>query len=217
DRDSAAARLRAAAGRAGQSRGRVAGHRHGYRGMVRPLDARGDRGGGRARPPQPACRSMGAHARGGAALAGALDRAPAYRHHHHRHRPQPEHRAESTGQHSEPSGPGGPAAGPRPGCAGASGPGARTGSGDALPPRPPLVLRNVVALLMLVPVIRILRQLTAPTPPIGFFALGAFFLVNRVRELALDVPGLEQRIFVVEMLVAVAVIMIERGLVRRNE
>src|SRR5438132_927585 len=84
-------------------------------------------------------------------------------------------------------------------------------------PRPPLVLRNVVALLMLVPVIRILRQLTAPTPPIGFFALGAFFLVNRVRELALDVPGLEQRIFVVEMLVAVAVIMIERGLVRRNE
>ncbi len=30
-------------------------------------------------------------------------------------------------------------------------------------------------------------------------------------------PGLEQRIFVVEMLVAVAVIMIERGLVRRNE
>jgi len=70
---------------------------------------------------------------------------------------------------------------------------------------------------MLVPVIRILRQLTAPTPPIGFFALGAFFLVNRVRELALDVPGLEQRIFVVEMLVAVAVVMIERGLVRRNE
>jgi small-conductance mechanosensitive channel len=83
-------------------------------------------------------------------------------------------------------------------------------------PRPPLVLRNVVALLMLVPVIRILRRLTAPTPPVGFFALGAFFLVNRVRELALDVPGLEQRMFVVEMLVAVAVVMIERALVRRR-
>jgi small-conductance mechanosensitive channel len=83
-------------------------------------------------------------------------------------------------------------------------------------PRPPLVLRNVVALLMLVPVIRILRRLTAPTPPIGFFALGAFFLVNRVRELALDVPGLEQRIFVVEMLVAVAVVMVERALARRR-
>jgi small-conductance mechanosensitive channel len=83
-------------------------------------------------------------------------------------------------------------------------------------PRPPLVLRNVVALLMLVPVIRILRRLTAPTPPIGFFALGAFFLVNRVRELALHVPGLEQRIFVLEMLVAVAVVMIERALVRRR-
>lgn len=83
-------------------------------------------------------------------------------------------------------------------------------------PRPPLVLRNAVALLMLVPVIRILRRLTAPTPPIGFFALGAFFLVNRVRELALDVPGLEQRMFVVEMLVAVAVVMIERVLARRR-
>jgi potassium efflux system protein len=83
-------------------------------------------------------------------------------------------------------------------------------------PRPPLVLRNVVALLMLVPVIRILRRLTAPTPPIGFFALGAFFLVNRVRELALDVPGLEQRMFVVEMLVAVAVVMVERALARRR-
>jgi potassium efflux system protein len=89
-------------------------------------------------------------------------------------------------------------------------------AGFWLYPRPPLVLRNVVALLMLVPVIRILRRLTAPTPPIGFFALGAFFLVNRVRELALDVPGLEQRIFVVEMLVAVAVVMIERALVRRR-
>jgi len=84
-------------------------------------------------------------------------------------------------------------------------------------PRPPLVVRNVVALLMLVPVIRILRRLTAPTRPIGFFALGAFFLVNRVRELALEVPGLEQRMFVVEMLVAVAVVMVERALARRRE
>jgi potassium-dependent mechanosensitive channel len=83
-------------------------------------------------------------------------------------------------------------------------------------PRPPLVLRNAVALLMLVPVIRILRRLTAPAPPIGFFALGAFFVVNRVREFTLDVPGLEQRIFVVEMLVAVVVVMIERALARRR-
>ena len=83
-------------------------------------------------------------------------------------------------------------------------------------PRPPLVLRNVVALVMLLPVIRILGRLTAPTPPLIFFAVGAFFVANRVRDLVLDVPGLEQRIFVVEMLAAVAAVVAELRMARRR-
>ena len=71
-------------------------------------------------------------------------------------------------------------------------------------PQPPRILMNVVGLLVLVPVVRVVRLLAAPAVVPTIYALAAFFLVDRVREMCAVVPVLEQWVFVLEMVSGIA-------------
>ena len=68
-------------------------------------------------------------------------------------------------------------------------------------PRPVL---NVVSLLVLVPTVRIVRRIASPALVPAVYALAAFFLVDRVREVCAAVPVLEQWVFLLEMLAGIA-------------
>jgi small-conductance mechanosensitive channel len=71
-------------------------------------------------------------------------------------------------------------------------------------PEAPRLMSNVVGLLVLVPAVRIVRRLASPAIAPAVYALAAFFLVDRAREVCSAVPALEQRVFLLEMVAGIA-------------
>jgi potassium-dependent mechanosensitive channel len=67
-------------------------------------------------------------------------------------------------------------------------------------PEPPRVVINAVAILVLLPAVLIVRRLASPPIVPAVYALAAFFVVDRVRDICLVVPVLEQWVFLLEML-----------------
>jgi potassium-dependent mechanosensitive channel len=66
-------------------------------------------------------------------------------------------------------------------------------------PSAPRVLMNVVGVLVLLPAVLIVRRLASPAIAPAVYALAAFFLVDRIRDLCAVVPMLEQWVFLFEM------------------
>src|SRR6059036_2264096 len=66
-------------------------------------------------------------------------------------------------------------------------------------PDAPRVLVDVVQLLVLLPAVLIVRRLASPAVVPAVYALAAFFLVDRVRDVCAVVPVLEQWVFLLEM------------------
>ena len=66
-------------------------------------------------------------------------------------------------------------------------------------PHPPRTLINAMGLLILLPAVLIVRRLASPAVVPAVYALAAFFLVDRVREVCAAVPMLEQWVFLLEM------------------
>jgi small-conductance mechanosensitive channel len=59
--------------------------------------------------------------------------------------------------------------------------------------RQPMIAKNVIALMFLVPIVRILRRITAPGPTEVIWVAAAFFVLNRLRDFALlNAPLVEQ-------------------------
>ena len=59
--------------------------------------------------------------------------------------------------------------------------------------RQPMIAKNVIALMLLVPIVRILRRITAPGPTEVIWVAAAFFVLNRLRDFALlNAPLVEQ-------------------------
>lgn len=65
-------------------------------------------------------------------------------------------------------------------------------------PHPPRTLINALGLLILLPAVLIVRRLAAPAF-LAVYALAAFYLMDRVREVCGAVPVLEQWVFLLEM------------------
>jgi small-conductance mechanosensitive channel len=51
--------------------------------------------------------------------------------------------------------------------------------------RPPMIVTNMIGLVLLVPVVRILRQITAPEPTAALWLTAGIFTLNRLRDIAL--------------------------------
>jgi potassium efflux system protein len=66
-------------------------------------------------------------------------------------------------------------------------------------PHPPRALLNILGLIILLPAVLIVRRLAAPAVVPAVYALAAFYLVDRVREVCGAVPVLEQWVFLLEM------------------
>jgi small-conductance mechanosensitive channel len=66
-------------------------------------------------------------------------------------------------------------------------------------PNPPRTLINALGLIILLPAVLIVRRLAAPAVVPAVYALAAFYLVDRVREVCGVVPMLEQWVFLLEM------------------
>jgi len=66
-------------------------------------------------------------------------------------------------------------------------------------PQPPRVLMSVMTLLVLFPAVLIVRRLASPAVAPAVYALAAFFVVDRVRDVCSVVPVLEQWVFLLEM------------------
>jgi potassium-dependent mechanosensitive channel len=66
-------------------------------------------------------------------------------------------------------------------------------------PNAPRVLMNLVGVLVLLPAVLIVRRLASPAIAPAVYALAAFFLVDRIRDLCAVVPLLEQWVFLFEM------------------
>ncbi len=66
-------------------------------------------------------------------------------------------------------------------------------------PHAPRTLINGVGLLTLLPAVLIVRRLASPAVVPAVYALAAFFLVDRVREVCAAVPVLEQWVLLIEM------------------
>ena len=66
-------------------------------------------------------------------------------------------------------------------------------------PQAPRVLMDVVGLLVLLPAVLIVRRLASPAVVPAVYALAAFFLVDRVRDVCSVVPVLEQWVFLLEI------------------
>jgi small-conductance mechanosensitive channel len=61
--------------------------------------------------------------------------------------------------------------------------------------RQPMIAVNLIGIAVLLPVVRILRQVTLPAPATALWVAAAFFLVNRLRDLALlNTPVVEQEV-----------------------
>lgn len=65
--------------------------------------------------------------------------------------------------------------------------------------QPPRVVISTVSILVLLPAVLIVRRLASPAIVPAVYALGAFFVVDRVRDVCSVVPVLEQWVFVLEM------------------
>ena len=73
-------------------------------------------------------------------------------------------------------------------------------------PQPPLLLRQAVRIAAVPPLLRVLDRLVdRPILP-GFFALGAFFIIDQIRNVVAPFSLLEQVLFVLEMLTGLLVI-----------
>jgi potassium efflux system protein len=68
---------------------------------------------------------------------------------------------------------------------------------------PPNVVRTLFEIGVLCAAVVVLRRLLAPPTLPGLYTLAAFFLVDRVRDLASFLPLLERLLFLVEMLAAI--------------
>ena len=68
----------------------------------------------------------------------------------------------------------------------------------------PFAIRQLMALLALVPVLRVLRPMVDPALVPGLDAFAAFYAVDRVRDLISTAPLVEQVLFLVEMLAGIA-------------
>jgi potassium-dependent mechanosensitive channel len=66
-------------------------------------------------------------------------------------------------------------------------------------PQAPRVLIDLVGLLVLLPAVLIVRRLASPAVVPAVYALAAFFLVDRVRDVCSVVPVLEQWVFLLEI------------------
>ena len=66
-------------------------------------------------------------------------------------------------------------------------------------PNPPRTLLNALGLIILLPAVLIVRRLAAPAVVPAVYALAAFYLVDRVREVCGVVPMLEQWVLLLEM------------------
>ncbi len=66
-------------------------------------------------------------------------------------------------------------------------------------PHPPHTLMNALGLFILLPAVLIVRRLASPAVVPAVYALAAFYLVDRVREVCGVVPVLEQWVFLLEM------------------
>ena len=64
----------------------------------------------------------------------------------------------------------------------------------------PRLLVNVVGLLVLLPTVLIVRRLASPAVLPAVYALSAFFLIDRIRDVCSVVPVLEQWVFLLEMI-----------------
>ena len=71
-------------------------------------------------------------------------------------------------------------------------------------PRIPHAVANAVGVLILPPVVLIVRRLAPPRLIPAVYALAAFFLVDRAREVWGLIPVLEQWIFLLEMILGIA-------------
>jgi small-conductance mechanosensitive channel len=68
--------------------------------------------------------------------------------------------------------------------------------------RPPMIVTNMFGLVLLVPVVRILRRITAPAPTAALWLTAGIFTLNRLRDIALlSAPVVDQYVF---LLIAVA-------------
>ncbi len=66
-------------------------------------------------------------------------------------------------------------------------------------PQSPRVVISAVSILVLLPAVRIVRRIASPAIVPAVYALAAFFLVDRVRDVCSVVPVLEQRVFLFQM------------------
>lgn len=66
-------------------------------------------------------------------------------------------------------------------------------------PQTPRAVLNAVGLLVLVPAVLIVRRLASPSVAPAIYALGVFFLADRVREASWGLPVFEQWFFLLEM------------------
>lgn len=71
-------------------------------------------------------------------------------------------------------------------------------------PDAPLLLKDAVGLLVLVPTLHLLRRLVDPPMAPALWALGLFYVVDRGCRVLAGQPGLEQSLFLLEMLAAAA-------------
>jgi len=73
-----------------------------------------------------------------------------------------------------------------------------------LHPQAPFAIRQIAALVGLFPVLRILRPMLDPALLPGLKAFGAFYAIDRVRDLSSTAPLAEQVLFLLEMLAGIA-------------
>jgi small-conductance mechanosensitive channel len=66
-------------------------------------------------------------------------------------------------------------------------------------PQPPRVVISAVSIFVLLPAVLIVRRLVSPAIVPAVYALAAFFIVDRVRDVCSAVPVLEQWVFLLQM------------------
>jgi len=80
-------------------------------------------------------------------------------------------------------------------------------------PWAPHLVAQILGVLGLVPVVRIVRALVQPRLRPAIYALGGFYVLDRVRDVVAPVPPLEQTILLAEMTIGIVVLlwMLRRG------
>jgi small-conductance mechanosensitive channel len=70
-------------------------------------------------------------------------------------------------------------------------------------PQPPRVVISAVSILVLLPAVLIVRRLASPAIVPAVYALAAFFLVDRVRDVCSVIPALEQWVFLFQVVAGI--------------